>query len=200
MSDRYVVEEIKGERPFESRWYVRDTDLGYCTEPTRYHWEARREAQRMNRSPEGHGNSRPPIRTMTRRELLTEGWVESTDPTAVPPAVGDEAVVTARGDLRLGLISKIGRTTIYVDVATPTSPDLITKGRIGGRWQERGYLRSTVPYVPCGNVFAGSTYEREGVGTRCWLRAFHTGSHEGPRPAGSRSYGHLTWRTEEVKA
>lgn len=88
--------------------------------------------------------ARPPIATYTRPEVLRLGYVEVQDVAALPanvqPAVGDRAVVYARGDMRLGLISKIGRTTIYVDVATPTSPDLITKGKIGGAYRTRGYL------------------------------------------------------------
>jgi hypothetical protein len=90
-------------------------------------------------------DSPPPVRTLTRAQALREGFVEVQDIAALPegvaPAVGDQAVVYARGDLRLGLVSKVGRTTIYVSVATPTSPDLVTQGRIGGRWQERGYLK-----------------------------------------------------------
>ena len=69
------------------------------------------------------------------------GMVEVTGVPATPPKVGDQALVYGRGDWRLGTITKVGRTTIYVAVSTPTSPDLITTARIGGRWQERGYLK-----------------------------------------------------------
>jgi len=136
----------------------------------------------------------PKPRTMTRREALSEGFVESTDPTAIPPKVGDPAIVNARGDLRLGVISKVGRTTIYVSVTTPTSPNLVTQGKIGGRWQGRGYLRSSEPYVPCRNVYDDpKAWNPEDRGTRCWLREGHDGSHEGPHGYGSRSYGYARW-------
>jgi hypothetical protein len=49
--------------------------------------------------------------------------------------------VYGRGGWRLGTITKVGRTTIYVAVTTPTSPDLVTTARIGGRWRERGYIK-----------------------------------------------------------
>jgi hypothetical protein len=87
-----------------------------------------------------------PVRTMSRYDLTREGWVEVNAPTP-DMKVGDQAVVYARGDLRLGVIDRIGRTTVYVAVATPTSPDLITNGKIGGAYRSRGYIRP--PVVDC---------------------------------------------------
>ena len=85
------------------------------------------------------GFVQPPVRTMSRRDIEREGWVEVNAPTP-DMKVGDKAVVYARGDLRLGVIDKVGRTTVYVAVATPTSPDLITHGKIGGAYRSRGYI------------------------------------------------------------
>ena len=87
------------------------------------------------------------IRISTRQPVNVRAWaarlgmVEVTGVPATPPKVGDQALVYGRGDWRLGTITKVGRTTIYVAVSTPTSPDLITTAHIGGRWQERGYLK-----------------------------------------------------------
>jgi hypothetical protein len=46
-----------------------------------------------------------------------------------PVSVGDPVVVYARGGWRLALVKKVTAHYVYAEVATPTSPDLVTTGR-----------------------------------------------------------------------
>jgi hypothetical protein len=119
--------------------------------------------------------SLPPIQTFgSIIEIHCAGFVAATDPLALPPVVGDEAVVNARGNLRLGIISRVGRKIVDVDVCTPTSPSLVTKGHIGGRFNEtNGWLRSSKPYEPCLETKTAGAFP----GARCRLTKGHASNH-----------------------